>query len=111
MSHSVDREGSVDRNDELLFVGDHAAIDFINSVHIVDGVITDTLQSDNDVRRWLVRSGVPQAASSETWVNGELLRAARRLRAIAIRGLESRKAKKKFPLTELNDFLSKAVSY
>jgi predicted RNA-binding Zn ribbon-like protein len=111
MSHSVDREGSVDRNDELLFVGDHAAIDFINSVHIVDGVITDTLQSDNDVRRWLVRSGLPQAASSETWVNGELLRAARRLRAIAIRGLESRKAKKKLPLTELNDFLSKAVSY
>ena len=111
MSHSVKREESSERNDGLLFVGDHAAIDFINTVHIVDGVMTDTLHSDNDVRRWLVRSGLTYGACSATWANGELLRAARRLREIAVHGMESRKAKKKFPLTELNDFLSKAVSY
>ena len=111
MSHSVKREESSERNDELLFVGDHAAIDFINTVYIVDGVMTDTLNSDNDVGRWLVRSGLSHGACSGTWPNGELLRAARRLREIAVHGMESRKAKKKFPLTELNDFLSKAVSY
>jgi predicted RNA-binding Zn ribbon-like protein len=111
MSHSVKREESSERNDELLFVGDHAAIDFINTVHIVDGVMTDTLHSDDDVRRWLVRSGLSCAARSATWADGELLRAARRLREIAVHGMQSRKAKKKVPLTELNDFLSKAVSY
>ena len=111
MSHSVNRERVSEGNDELLFVGDHPAIDFINTVHIVDGDMTDTLHSDNDVRRWLVRSGLSNGASSGTWANGELLRAARRLREIAVHGLESQKANRKFPLTKLNDFLSKAVSY
>src|SRR4051812_39948482 len=107
----MNREGPSERNDEILFVGDHPAIDFINTVHIVDGGMTDTLHSDNDVRRWLVRSGLSYGACYGTWANGELLRAARRLREIAVHGMESRKANKKFPLTELNDFLSKAVSY
>jgi len=111
MSHSAKREESSKRNDELLFVGDHAAIDFINTVHIVDGVLTDTLHSDNDVRRWLVRSGLSHAACSATWANGDLLRAARRLRETAVQGMEGRRAKKRVALTELNDFLSKAVSY
>src|SRR5882757_175906 len=111
MSHSVKREGSSEPNDELLFVGDHTAIDFINTVHIVDGVMTDTLHSDNDVWRWMVRSGLSHAARSATWADGELLRAARRLRNIAVHAMQSRKAKKKFPLMELNDFLSKAVGY
>src|SRR5258707_13963553 len=101
MSHSVNRKKVSDQNDELLFVGDHAAIDFINTVHIVDGVMTDTLHSDNDVRQWLVRSGLSYAACSGTWTNGELLRAARRLREIAVHGMESQKTKKKFPLTKL----------
>src|SRR3954463_10776288 len=100
MSHPVKREESSERNDELLFVGDHPAIDFINTVHIVDGVMTDTLHSDNDVRRWLVRSGLSHGAGSATWANGELLRAAHRLRQLAVHGVESQKAKKKVPLTE-----------
>jgi predicted RNA-binding Zn ribbon-like protein len=111
MSHSVKREGSSERNDELLFVGDHAAIDFINTVHIVDGVMTDTLHSDNDVRQWLLRSGLSNGARSGRWASGKLLRAARRLRETAVHGMESEMAKKKFPLTKLNDFLRKALSY
>src|SRR5258705_12079670 len=91
MSHSVKREGSSERNDELLFVGDHAAIDFINTVHIVDGALPDTLHSDDDVRRWLVRSGLSCGAGSAPWATGELLRAARRLREIAVPGMESRR--------------------
>src|SRR5438445_9953367 len=98
MSHSVKREESSQPADELLFFGDHTAIDFINTVHIVDGVMTDTLHSDNDVRRWLIRSGLSHATGSAAWANGELLRAARRLRQIAVHGMESRRAKKKVHL-------------
>jgi predicted RNA-binding Zn ribbon-like protein len=101
----------LDTKDDLLFVGDHAAIDFINTVHMVSGVLTDTLHSDGDVRRWMARSGLPLAGSSKRWVDGELLHAARQLRDIAAQGLERRKAKKKFSVQKLNAFLSHALSY
>jgi predicted RNA-binding Zn ribbon-like protein len=107
----LSERNAVEREDDLLFVGGHAAIDFVNTVHVVGGAMTDTLRSDDDVRRWVARSGLPLAASSTRWADGELLRAARQLREIAVQGLESRKSKKKFPVAELNAFLSHAVSY
>jgi predicted RNA-binding Zn ribbon-like protein len=110
MSDSTKRNAA-EVKDDLLFVGDHAAIDFINTVHMVSDVLTDTLCSDDDVKRWMTQSELPLAGSSAKWVEGELLRTARQLREIAVRGLESRKAKKKFPVAELNEFLSHALSY
>jgi predicted RNA-binding Zn ribbon-like protein len=101
----------VKQKDDLLFVGDHAAIDFINTVHMVSGVLTDTLNSDQDVRRWMVRSGLSPAGPSSAWADGELLRAARQLREIAVKGLESGKAKKRISVRELNAFLSDSLSY
>jgi hypothetical protein len=35
---------------ELDFIGGHLAIDFVNTVRIVGGVVTDTLHSDGDVK-------------------------------------------------------------
>jgi predicted RNA-binding Zn ribbon-like protein len=107
----LSERNALQRKDALLFVGDHAAIDFINTVHMVDGVLTDTLHSDDDVRRWMARSELPLAGSSTKWADGELLNAARHLREIAVEGLESRKAKRRFPMGELNAFLSHALSY
>jgi len=102
---------AVKRTDRLLFVGGHAAIDFINTVHMVGGVLTDTLHSDDDVRAWMARSALTPGDSSKRWADGELLHAARQLRDIALQGLEDRKAKKRFPVAGLNAFLSHAVSY
>jgi predicted RNA-binding Zn ribbon-like protein len=109
-SNSSKRDVS-EKKDDLLFVGDHAAIDFINTVHMVSGVLTDTLNSDDDVRRWMARSELLLAGPSTGWADGELLHAARQLREIAVKGLESRKAKKRFPVAELNAFLSHSLSY
>jgi predicted RNA-binding Zn ribbon-like protein len=101
----------VKQKDDLLFVGDHAAIDFINTVHMVSGVLTDTLNSDDDVRRWMVRSKLSLGGPSTVWADGELLRAVRELRKIAVKGLETGKAKKRFSVAELNAFLSHSRSY
>jgi predicted RNA-binding Zn ribbon-like protein len=107
----LSERNAVERKDDLLFVGGHAAIDFINTVHMVGGVLTDTLHSDDDIREWMARSELTPGGSSTRWADGELLHAARQLRDIAVQGLESRKAKKRFPVAGLNAFLSHAVSY
>src|SRR5256885_2050598 len=101
MNDSSKRNG-VKRKDDLLFVGGHAAIDFINTVHMADGVLTDTLASDGDIREWMDRSKLAPGGSSTKWADGDLLRAARQLRNIAVQGLQSRKAKKRFPVAGLN---------
>jgi Putative stress-induced transcription regulator len=49
---------------ELDFIGDHLAIDFVNTVRVVDGEVTDTLQSDGDVKVWLGLAAVPVAAKT-----------------------------------------------
>jgi predicted RNA-binding Zn ribbon-like protein len=102
---------SVKEKDDLLFVGDHAAIDFINTVHMVGGVLTDTLNCDEDVRQWMVRSKLSPAGPATVWADGELLRAARQLREIAVNGLESGKGKKRLSVAKLNAFLSHSLSY
>ena len=66
--------------DELDFIGDHPAIDFVNTVRVVDGEVTDTLRSDGDVKVWLGLAAVPVAAKPASWPAGTLLEAARRLR-------------------------------
>lgn len=43
----------------LDFVGDNLAINFINTRRMFEGQLTDTLQSDSDVKAWLKRLGVP----------------------------------------------------
>src|SRR5262245_26818251 len=65
---------------ELDFIGDHLAIDFVNTVRAVGGEVTDTLRSDGDVRVWLGLAAVPVAAKPSPWPAGTLLEAARRLR-------------------------------
>src|SRR5207244_12663409 len=49
----LSERNAAERKDDLLFVGGHAAIDFINTVHMVGGVLTDTLHSDDDIREWM----------------------------------------------------------
>jgi predicted RNA-binding Zn ribbon-like protein len=93
------------------FLGDHPALNFINTLHMVGNELTDACQSDEDVAAWIVRAGLRDALPSVRWPNGTLLRKARNLREIARKAVEARKAKKALPLDELNGFLEHSVSH
>jgi predicted RNA-binding Zn ribbon-like protein len=95
----------------LDFVGDHPAINFINTLRMSGSELTDTWQSDEDVAAWIVREGLRDALPSATWPDGVLLRKARYLREIARKAVEARKAKKPLPLDELNAFLEHSASH
>ena len=64
-------------------VGDHPALNFINTLHMVGGELTDAWQSDEDVAAWIVREGLRDTLPSTTWPGGALLGTARNLREIA----------------------------
>jgi predicted RNA-binding Zn ribbon-like protein len=95
----------------LDFVGDHPALDFINTLRMTGNELTDTWQSDEDVATWIVREGLRDTLPSTTWPDGVLLRKARNLREIARKAVQARKAAKALPLHELNGFLEHSVSH
>ena len=73
---------------DLDFVGDNLAINFINTRRMVEGQLTDTLQSDNDVKGWLRRLEVPVAKGRLPFSDGVLLDRTRELRQIALAAVE-----------------------
>ena len=95
----------------LDFVGDNLAINFINTRRIIDGQLTDTLQSDSDVKAWLKRLEVPIAKGTLPFSDGVLLQRARELREIALAAVKDRKSGKKPSLVALNRFLANAPSH
>jgi predicted RNA-binding Zn ribbon-like protein len=95
---------------ELDFIGDHLAIDFVNTVRVVGGVVTDTLQSDGDVKVWLGLAAVPVAPKPAPWSAGTLLEAARRLREAALKAIEAKKAGSRPSLKVINSFLESSAS-
>jgi predicted RNA-binding Zn ribbon-like protein len=95
----------------LDFVGDNLAINFINTRRMVEGHLTDTLQSDSDVKAWLRRLKVPVAKGSLPFGDGVLLKGARELREIALAAVQDRKSGKKPSLVALNRFLADAPSH
>ena len=97
--------------DHLDFVGDDLAINFINTRRMVEGQLTDTLQSDSDVKAWLRRLEVPVAKGSLPFGDGVLLNEARELREIALAAVQDRKSGKKPSLVALNRFLADAPSH
>jgi predicted RNA-binding Zn ribbon-like protein len=96
---------------DLDFVGDDLAINFINTRRMVEGQLTDTLQSDSDVKAWLKRLEVPVAKGSLPFGDGVLLKEARELREIALAAVQDRKSGKKPSLVALNRFLADAPSH
>jgi predicted RNA-binding Zn ribbon-like protein len=95
----------------LDFVGDDLAINFINTRRMIEGQLTDTLQSDNDVKAWLKRLAVPIAKGTLSFNDGVLLKGARALREIALSAVQDRKFGKKPSLIALNRFLEDAPSH
>jgi predicted RNA-binding Zn ribbon-like protein len=96
---------------ELDFIGDHPAIDFVNTVRVVGGQVTDTLQSDGDVRVWLGLAAVPVAPKPASWPAGTLLEAARRLREATLKAIEAKKAGRRPSLDVINAFLESSGSH
>ena len=95
----------------LDFVGDDLAMNFVNTRRMVEGQLTDTLQSDSDVKAWLRRLEVPVAKGSLPFRDGVLLKGARELREIALAAVQDRKYGKKPSLVALNRFLADAPSH
>jgi predicted RNA-binding Zn ribbon-like protein len=95
----------------LDFVGDNLAINFINTRRIIEGHLTDTLQSDRDVKAWLKRLEVPIAKGTLPFKDGVLLQNTRTLREIALSAVKDRKSGKKPSLAALNRFLANAPSH
>jgi predicted RNA-binding Zn ribbon-like protein len=95
----------------LDFVGDNLAINFINTRRMVEGRLTDTLESDNDVKAWVKRMEVPVAKGILPFGEGVLLQRARELREVALAAVKERKSGKKPSLVALNRFLENAPSH
>jgi predicted RNA-binding Zn ribbon-like protein len=92
-------------------VGDHPALDLLNTIARLDSGLVDVWQSDDDVVRWLVRTGLLEAKVQSPVRRGVLLAAARRLREIARVLVTARKANRRLDAGPLNDFLLQAESH
>lgn len=96
---------------KLDFIGDHLAINFINTFRTPGGEPFEVFKTDQDVRDWLQRAGVSVSSATTGWPQGALVRKARQLREIALRAVEARKAGKRPSLDALNAFLEHASSH
>lgn len=104
-------KGNDSGKDSLDFVGDHVAVNFLNTRRMLDGVPTDTLQSDEDVIGWMRKMDMRPPLVRKPLRPETLLRAARTLRALALRAVEQIKGGKHVQLEGLNIFLADAISY
>ena len=95
-------------DDEPMTLGDHPALDILNTVSRVDGELVDSLQSDGDVLRWLRWAGWPVDSDLANLPSSSLLQATRTLREAIRTLIEKRKAGKRANLGVLNAFLAEA---
>lgn len=94
-----------------LQIGDHLALDFLNTVAQVDGEPHDFFQRDEDVARWLEAAGCLSGAGQAKARAGTLLTAARQLRAVILQAVERKKKEEAWQPEELNRFLRCASSH
>lgn len=105
------KKSSAARAAGLNFIGDHRAIDFVNTLRMAGTRVTDTLETDQDVASWLYDAGVRRSPKPPRWPSGTLLRKARLLRTIAREAIEARKEGRQYSLEALNNFLELAASH
>jgi predicted RNA-binding Zn ribbon-like protein len=95
----------------FLFLADHPALDFLNTVPLVDGMLLDLFAADRHVIDWLAKAGWPLSEDAAKLKSGKLLETARKLRSVIRTAVERRMAGKKVDPAELNAFLSEVRSY
>lgn len=99
------------RPHRLDFIGDHLALDFINTLRAGEDEPFEVFKTDEDVRDWLVRAGVSVPPQTGTLPSGALLQKARLLREVALKAVQSRRAGKRPSLDALNSFLKHSNSH
>lgn len=92
-------------------VGDHPAVDLLNTIVRLENGLVDVWQSDEDVLRWLARTGLLESNVRPRFRRGALLAAARKLRDVVRVLVVARKAKQRLNLTALNRILAKGSSH
>jgi predicted RNA-binding Zn ribbon-like protein len=98
-------------HNEISMLGDHLALDILNTVSRVDGRLVDSLQNNGDVLQWLARAGWPVEGGRANLRPSSLLEATRTLRETIRALVVRRKAGKRADVDELNAFLAEARSY
>jgi predicted RNA-binding Zn ribbon-like protein len=98
-------------NGRLDLVGDHVAINFINTLRRQEGVLADTLESDQHVIQWMRKMSLRPPLILKPLKPTALLVTARNLRSLALQSVEQRKAGKHVSLDALNAFLADASSH
>lgn len=91
-----------------MFVADQPALDFLNTVFILEGEPIDVLQSDDDVARWLVAAKLLAQLPPLPARKNALLTRAHALRDTVRELVHQRRAGKRLQLAELNAFLALA---
>jgi predicted RNA-binding Zn ribbon-like protein len=92
-------------------VGDHPALDLLNTILRQESGLVDVWQSDDDVLRWLRRTGLLETKAALGFQHGALLAGARGLREMVRALVIARKGKKRLRATALNDFLAQGKSH
>jgi predicted RNA-binding Zn ribbon-like protein len=93
---------------EFIFIADELALDFVNTVIVLEGERRDLLQSDDQVAHWLERAGLVRAGETlPRYKPHALLRVAHELREIVRDLVERRKRGKRIDPTALNAFLAR----
>ena len=94
------------------FVGDHIALDLLNTVLMVKGQLVDTLQTDESVLDWLKRAGQQMPSRERRALPpSAIVSAARKLREVVRDAILKRKAGKAVNVRALNGFLAEGVSH
>lgn len=91
--------------DSAPMLGDHLAMDLLNTEARDEGLAVDFWQSDADVLQWLARYDIAPAADGKTLAEGELLKQAKALRALARRLINAVKQQQQPDISELNQYL------
>ena len=95
----------------FLWVGDHPALDLLNTQYLVAGKLEDTFDSDQDVVHWLFEAHQPSKDGRSSGSKpGTLLAAARTLRDLVRGALEQRKRGVRVDVQAFNNFLRRGKS-
>ncbi|MBF6616419.1 MAG: ABATE domain-containing protein [Candidimonas sp.] len=101
---------SGDKANEAPLVGDHLAMDMLNTLARNDDELTDYWSTGDDVLKWLKRCGVVSSTGGKPVDRAQLLSQAAALRALAARLIAQRKQGDTPDVDALNEYLHAYLS-
>ncbi|MGS0894366.1 CGNR zinc finger domain-containing protein [Burkholderia stagnalis] len=93
---------------EIDFLGGHVALDALNTLLRVDGVLVDRWATDADVEQWMTRHALAAGTPAGHFAGQALVGAARTLRETARELIEARKSGRRIDPRRMNDLLAHA---